>query len=123
MLVVAKMPPIRVEIFGDGIAELVTVLRKAIPGVSITPDPNEEPEEFVDVFETEWYKSIKATHHAGITVRTMRENAGMTQADLSEKSGVSIPNISMIENGKRVVGPRTARKLAAVFDLDFRRLL
>jgi DNA-binding XRE family transcriptional regulator len=123
MLVVAKTPPIRVEVFGEGMADLVAVLKKAIPDVVITPEPDLEEDEFVNVFETDWFKEMQAKHHPGITIRIRRENADMTQADLSEKSGVPVPNISAIENGKRSVGARTARRIASALGCNYKELL
>ena len=39
-------------------------------------------------------------------------NKGITQAELSRQTGISIPNISQMENGKRAIGANVARKLA-----------
>ncbi|WP_287283516.1 helix-turn-helix transcriptional regulator [Treponema sp.] len=41
-----------------------------------------------------------------------RENKGWTQKELSERTGIAIPNISLMEAGKRPIGARTAKKLA-----------
>ena len=123
MLVVAKTPPIRVEVFGEGMAELVEVLKKAIPGVSITPEPDFDDDEFVKPEDIPWFREIRSKWHPGETIRIRRENAGMTQAELAEKSHIPFPNLSTIENGKRAVGPRTAKKLAAARDIDYRELL
>jgi DNA-binding XRE family transcriptional regulator len=123
MLVVAKTPPIKVEVFGEGMAELVAVLKKAIPGVTITPDPDFKDDEFVKPEDIPWFRKIKDNWHPGETIRIRRENAGMTQAELAEKSDIPFPNISAIENGKRSVGPRTAKKLAAALDINYRELL
>jgi len=123
MLVVAKTPPIRVEIFGEGMAELVAVLKKAIPGVSITLEPDFEDDDFVKPGDIPWFREIKNNWHPGETIRIRRENAGMTQAELAEKARIPFTNISAIENGKRSVGPRTAKKLAAALDIDYHELL
>jgi DNA-binding XRE family transcriptional regulator len=123
MLVVAKMPPIRVEVFGEGMDELVAVLKKAIPGVTITPEPGLVDDEFVKPDDIPWFREIKKNWHPGDTIRIRRENAGMTQAELAVKSSIPFPNISAIENGKRAVGPRTAKKLAAALGIDYRHLL
>jgi DNA-binding XRE family transcriptional regulator len=123
MLVVAKTPPIRVEVFGEGMAELAAVLKKAIPGVSITPEPDFEDDEFVKPEDIPWFREIKSNWHPGETIRIRRENSGMTQAELAEKSHIPFTNISAIENGKRSVGSRTAKKLAAALGIDYRELL
>ncbi len=112
MLVVAKTPPIRVEIFGEGMTELVAVLKNAIPD-----------EEYVKPDDIPWFREIRDAWHPGDTIRIRRENAGMTQAELAAKSAIAFPNISAIENGKRAVGPRTAKKLATALGFDYRELL
>jgi len=123
MLVVAKTPPIRVEVFGEGMDELVAVLKKAIPGVTITPEPGFDDDEFVKPEDIPWFREIKENWHPGETIRIRRENAGMTQAELADKAGIPFPNISAIEGGKRAVGIRTAKKLAGALGIDYRRLL
>lgn len=123
MLVVAKTPLIRVEVFGEGMADLAAILKKALPGVSITPEADGESEEFIDIFETEWFNSLRDTARPADSVRIKRENAGMTQADLALKTGISVTNISAIENGKRPIGVITAKKLSSALDVDYRRFL
>lgn len=46
-------------------------------------------------------------------LRTARKQAGMTQAELSERSGVAQQSISELEADKRPMGMKTARRLAA----------
>jgi hypothetical protein len=122
MLVVAKTPPIKVEVFGEGLAELVDILKKAIPGVTITPEPDFD-DEFVKPDDIPWLRELRENWKPGTTVRIRRENADLTQAALSEKSGVPVPNISAIENCKRAIGPRTARRLAGALGCDYKELL
>ena len=123
MLVVAKTPPIRVEIYGEGMAELVAVLKNAIPGISVIPEHDFSDEEYVKPDDIPWFREIRDAWHPGDTIRIRRENAGMTQAELAAKSAIPFPNISAIENGKRAVGPRTAKKLAFALSFDYRELL
>ncbi|MBO6176574.1 MAG: helix-turn-helix transcriptional regulator [Treponema sp.] len=47
-----------------------------------------------------------------------RENKGWTQKELSERTGIAIPNISLMEAGKRPIGARTAKKLAEALGCD-----
>jgi transcriptional regulator with XRE-family HTH domain len=69
-----------------------------------------------------WFREIGVRWHPGDTIRIRRENAGMTQAELAEKSDIPFPNISAIESGKRSVGLRTAKKLAVALDIDYRSI-
>jgi transcriptional regulator with XRE-family HTH domain len=47
----------------------------------------------------------------------------MTQAQLSEKTGIPVPHLSGMENDKRPIGKGTAKKLAEVFGTDYRRFV
>ena len=97
MLVVAKTPPIRVEVFGEGMDELVAVLKKAIPGVTITPEPGFDDDEFVKPEDIPWFREIRENWHPGETIRIRRENAGMTQAELAARMGTQAPAVARLE--------------------------
>lgn len=57
-------------------------------------------------------------HLAGV-VRSLREDAAMTQEELAEKAGLSVRTVSDIERGLRKrLYKDTAGHLAAAFDLD-----
>jgi DNA-binding XRE family transcriptional regulator len=56
-------------------------------------------------------------------VKAAREGAEMTQEDLAEKLHVPQSNISQIETGKRPVGKNLAKRLAKIFNLDYRVFL
>lgn len=68
--------------------------------------------DYVVAKESAWYKKTKAAWHPGITLGIRRENAGFTQKQLSEATGLAVANISAIENGKRNIGLAVAKKLA-----------
>lgn len=59
----------------------------------------------------------------GLSVRAARLKAGMTQAELSQRSNVSRDDISRIENGQINLTIRTMSKLAAVLDGDVSKML
>lgn len=52
-----------------------------------------------------------------------RYREGLTQVELSERSGIPRRHISEMENGKRPIGKANAKKLAEVLNIDPRRLL
>ena len=52
------------------------------------------------------------------TIKLRRIQQGLTQQELSERSGVSQQLISKIENGKAQPSLRTITKLAEVLKLD-----
>lgn len=59
---------------------------------------------------------MKKTWNVGKTLRVRRINKGITQAELSKQTGISVPNISQMENGRRTIGANVARKLASSLD-------
>lgn len=52
----------------------------------------------------------------------MRYREDILQRVLAEKSGVTQNEISNIENGKRPVGEKVAKKLAKTLNFDYRLL-
>jgi transcriptional regulator with XRE-family HTH domain len=64
---------------------------------------------------------IPAEPHAelstGEVIRMLRELKGWTQAELSRHSGISVTNISLLENEKIEIGKKRAEQLAKAFDV------
>jgi len=60
---------------------------------------------------------------AGVVLRGARYREEMTQKELSKLSGVSQENISRIENGKRVIGEKLAKKLAKPLKINYLLLM
>ena len=56
-------------------------------------------------------------------LRGARGKAAITQIRLSELTGIPQRHISEMEQGKRVIGRETAKKLATALDLDYRMFL
>mgnify|MGYP002623895536 FL=1 len=122
MLVAEKTRHISAYVYGMGADFLVATLKKEIPTLEIMPEDKEaeadDDDELVEASESEWYKRMSETWHPGYTLETRRENKGWTQRELSERTGIAIPNISLMEAGKRPIGARTARKLADALGCD-----
>lgn len=53
----------------------------------------------------------------------MRYREGMSQKELAARSGVHQNEISKIENGKRTVGEKVAKRLAKVLRFNYELLL
>ena len=117
MLVVVKKPRIRVEIEGIGTKAIYRVLKKEYPTLEINPIAPED-EEYELIEDSEWYKEMQAGWHIGKTLRVRRKNKLLTQKQLSEMTGISVPNISAMESGKRNIGAKTARILATALNCD-----
>jgi hypothetical protein len=118
MLVAVKTPPINVRLSGRGAQIVVRMLRKQFADVKVSHD-----DEAVDVVTTDWWKEREASLHAGTVLWTYRDNAALTLAQLSKLSGIAKPHLSDMENGKRAIGVRTAKKLGTALGVDYRMFL
>ena len=58
-----------------------------------------------------------------LSVRAKRKRAGMSQAELAEALGIKQANVSEIETGKRTIGKDLAKRIARVFECDYRLFL
>lgn len=58
-----------------------------------------------------------------VALRAYRNREGLTQKQLSERTGIPQHHISEMENGKRTIGKERARKLAEQLHCDYRQLL
>ena len=52
-----------------------------------------------------------------------RKRNELTQAELATKTGIRQHHLSEMENNKRVLGKSNAKKLAAILDCDYQKLL
>lgn len=60
---------------------------------------------------------------SGAALRGFRARDGLTQIQLAKKLKVPQTDISQIENGKRPVGKKMAKRLAKIFKTDYRVFL
>lgn len=67
--------------------------------------------------------SIAKYKQAGMVLRGARFRESMSQKELAKLSGVSQDNISRIENGKRKVGEKVAKRLAKPLNINYLLLL
>ncbi len=62
---------------------------------------------------------VVAEAHASLTtgevLRMLRELKGWTQKELAKRSGISVTNLSLLENEKIEIGKRRAEHLANAF--------
>jgi DNA-binding XRE family transcriptional regulator len=118
MLVAVRTPRINVKVTGVGARLVVNCLRQMYEHVEVS---NED--EVVDITTTSWWKKMQGNAHAGTVLWTYRDNAGLTLEQLAKLSGIAKPHLSDMENGKRAIGPKTAKKLAAALGVDYRMFL
>lgn len=65
---------------------------------------------------------MKSELTLGMKLKTLRNSKKMTLQEVSEKSGVSIVELSQIENDKNKPQMGTIKKLSKAFDYDFEEL-
>ena len=58
-----------------------------------------------------------ATLTTGEVIRMLRELKEWTQKELAKRSGISVTNISLLENDRVDIGKRRALQLAKAFDV------
>lgn len=61
--------------------------------------------------------------NAGTTLRGFRERDQWTQVRLAAELGIRQTDVSQIENGRRPVGKKMAKRFAKVFKTDYRVFL
>jgi DNA-binding XRE family transcriptional regulator len=114
MQAVVKTPHIEISVRGAAIPpKLMNVLREEYgQELSLVEDDGDE---LVDIFETQWYKRVKEKMKPGSYLRIYRENKGLTQLQLGEALG-KIPrqHISNMEHGRRSISLKMARKLSSL---------
>ncbi len=119
MLVVEKTHHINLEMRGEGLSTVGTVIKTAFPDVIISDDS----EDSVYWKDSDLAKEIKASKTPGKLLRAYRERAGLSIVQLSHKVGTKYPNISAMENDRRTIGLSIAKKLGKALKIDFRKLL
>lgn len=77
-------------------------------------DAEDEPIEW-EILAKERIEKYKK---AGLLLRGMRYRENMSQKELAKRSRVSQNEISKIENGKRTVGEKVAKRLAKALKFD-----
>ena len=53
----------------------------------------------------------------GRVIQILRDLKGWTQQELSDRSGISITNLSLLENNKVSIGKRRGEQIARAFDV------
>jgi len=123
MQAVVKTPHIEISVRGAAIPpKLMDVLKEEYgQELSLVEDDGDE---IVDVFETQWYKGIKEKMTPGTYLRIYRENRGLTQQKLSDAlGGIPRQHISNMEHGRRSISLRMAKKLSLLLGAPIERFI
>jgi DNA-binding XRE family transcriptional regulator len=119
MQAVVKTPHIKINVQGDIIPTKLLFFLKEEYGNKVK-FIEEKNDKLVNALNTQWYKDIKAATTTGDYLRIYWERNGLTQAKLGDMVG-SVPrqHISNMENGRRPISLKAARKFAGIFDVSF----
>jgi DNA-binding XRE family transcriptional regulator len=72
----------------------------------------------------EVFSAINKKHSkAGALLKGLRARENLSQIDFAKKISVTQANLSKMENGKRPIGKTVAKRIAAVFAVDYRYFL
>ena len=119
MLVVEKVHRIKAEISGDGSNIIADLVLKEFPDAEIISSNSDS----IVWKNSDLEKSIRIEKTPGKLVRAYREREGLSVIELAKKVGTSYPNISAIENDRRSIGLRMARKLGKALNVDYTKFI
>ena len=119
MLVVEKAHHIKARITGEGAEIIAELVRKKFPDAETIADD----EELVEWKKTGLARDIQSMKTPGKVLKAYRERAGFSLVELAEKIGTKYPNLSAMENDRRVIGLNMARKLGEALNVDFKKFL
>ena len=103
---------------GPGSRTVLAILKRELPNIAVSGD-----DDYESIRDSAWFASLLSEVTPGATLRVYRDNAGLTQASLSELTGIPVPHLSGIEHDRRPIGKIAAKKLAAALAIDYRRLM
>lgn len=124
MLAAVKMPRTKFKVEGDIPAWLLVELKRRYrKSLSLAPEEKDDDETTVNVSDTEWFKNIEVT--PGQALRVYRQNRGLTQEQVARRlgAGVKKQHVSDMENGRRTISRKIAKKLAALFTTSAARFI
>lgn len=115
MQVVERKHHIDFTMYGKGLGLVKKALLNIYPDIQFKENSEED---LISSKESSVLKDIESRMTAADVLSIRRENKGLTQKQLSEITGIAIPNISQMENGSRKIGKVNAKKLAVALDCD-----
>ena len=123
MQAVVKTRHIEIMVKGNNVPpKILSVLKKEYGKKLHIIDENEE--ELVNVFETDWYKNIKKTITPGFNLKLYRGMKKMTQEELGKLLGnTPKQHISNMEKGIRPISLNMAKKLSKIFGVSVEKFV
>ena len=121
MKVFVKNKHINIRIEGEGVEQILELIRRELPEADIGAEENDE--ELLEWDSTDLAREISAKKTPGKLLQAYRLREGLTLVELAERIGTKYPNLSAIENDRRTIGLGTAKKLGRELSVDFRKFL
>lgn len=115
MLAVARAHHINIRLKPRTPLKVVQAIREQYSKYIETVDDEDDSEELVDIKTTDWYKKMDSEMKPKDYLKTYRKARNLTQSQLSEMIGVSVPYLSDMETGKRTISRKKAKELAEIF--------
>jgi DNA-binding XRE family transcriptional regulator len=110
------------EIKGDIPKNVIEYLQQQYGSFFEVIEENEN--ELIDIFETDWFKNADQSSTPGESVRIYRQNLGLTQEKLGKKLGnYTKQYISDMEHSRRSISKDVAKKLSRIFTVPVERFL
>lgn len=122
MQVREKMPHIDVIIKGAGADIVKGLVIQHYPNADIKTDETND-DDYVKWEESDLYKEIKANKTPGGVLEAYRLREGLSIMELANLTGIKYTNISAMENNRRVIGLKIAKKLAKALHCDYTKFL
>ena len=118
-MVAVRQPPREFSITGIIPEKLISGLRKEYGDENVRVDRDD----MVNAMEMDWFKELESEDTPGKNLRFYRKLVGMTQTELAKKLGTSKQFISDMENDRKPISRKTAKELAALFDVSVARFI
>ena len=119
MLVVEKAHHIEANITGAGTEIILNLIKESFPLADIIDNSDEA----VLWNSSDLAKEIKTEKTPGKLLKAYRQRAGLSVVELADAAGTKYPNISAMENDRRGIGLKIARKLGKVLNVDYIKFL
>jgi DNA-binding XRE family transcriptional regulator len=117
MQAVVKTPHININIRGEIPKKIISTLKEEYGNKVKFIEDNDD--ELINVFETDWYKKIKSQTTPGNNLKIYREIHGLKQEELGKMlGGIHRQHISNMEKGIRSISIKTVKMLAEIFKVS-----
>lgn len=127
-LVSIPYPTTELRLQGDGALQVLAQLRQLYPSLTVVTAEaaelgEESDDDWIDITETEWYRTRTAQITPGRCLRIYRENIGLTLIRLAELSGIERRLLSQMEHGQLSISESDAHTLAEHLGCHYQSLL